>query len=144
MALINMVKDSIDIGIVVQDLEKASHFYGEILGLPVVREVEITADKAIQAGCASGRFQFKAFQAGEVQLKVAQADSSPNNGGGKVDASTGFRYITFTVDSVEETYNHLKNPGVNIQGQVTEVIPGRFIVFFADPDGNMLECVGPK
>ena len=57
-----MVKDSIDIGIVVEDLEKASHFYGEILGLPVVREVEITADKAAQAGCASGRFQFKAFQ----------------------------------------------------------------------------------
>ncbi|MED5578908.1 MAG: VOC family protein [Nitrospinota bacterium] len=144
MALIKMVKDSIDIGIVVQDLEKASHFYGEILGLPVVREVEITSDKAAQAGCASGRFQFKAFQAGDVQLKVAQADSNPNNGGGKIDDSTGFRYITFTVESVEETYKHLKNAGVNIQGEVTEVVPGRFIIFFSDPDGNFLECVGPK
>ena len=144
MGLINMVKDSVDIGIVVKDLEKASHFYGDILGLPIVREVEITADKAIQAGCASGRFQFKAFQAGGVQLKVAQADSNPNNGSGKIDDSTGFRYITFTVDSVEETFNHLKEAGVNVQGEVTEVIPGRFIVFFADPDGNMLECVGPR
>lgn len=144
MPVLKMTKDSIDIGIVVQDLDRAAEFYGGKLGFPMVREVEITAEKAQQAGCASGRFKFKAFQAGEVQLKVVQADSAPPAGTGKVDAATGYRYITFTVESVEETYNNLKELGVPVEGEVTEVVPGRFIMFFRDPDGNMLEAVGPK
>ena len=144
MPLIKMTKGSIDIGIVVQDLERAAKFYGGVLGLPVVREVEIAKEKAAQAGCASGRFRFKAFQAGELQLKVVQADANPPAGGGKVDRSTGYRYITFTVESVGETAKALKAAGAQLAGEITEVVPGRFIIFFQDPDGNMLECVGPK
>ena len=144
MSLIKMAKESIDVGIVVKDLDVAEKFYGGVLGLPVVREVEITADKAKQAGCASGRFEFKAFQAGEVQLKVVQADSDPPSGGGIVDASTGYRYLTFTVESVQEAHDALAAAGAKIMGEITEVVPGRFIIFFQDPDGNMLECVGPR
>ena len=68
----------------------------------------------------------------------------PPAGTGKVDAATGIRYFTFSVESVEEAYAALKAAGVPMQGEVTEVAPGRFICFFTDPDGNMLECVGPK
>lgn len=144
MPLMKMTKGSIDIGIVVKDLARAARFYGETLGLPVVREVEIPEEKARKAGCAAGRFRFKAFQAGDVQLKVVQADANPPAGGGKVDRSTGFRYITFSVESVEATARALQAAGVRPEGEITEVVPGRFIIFFADPDGNMLECVGPK
>lgn len=144
MPLIKMTKDSIDIGIVVKDLAVSEKFYGDTLGLPVVREVEIKGPDAVQAGCASGPFHFKAFQAGDVQLKVVQADANPPSGTGKVDAATGVRYLTFSVESVEESFNALKAAGVPMQGEVTEVVPGRFICFFTDPDGNMLECVGPK
>jgi catechol 2,3-dioxygenase-like lactoylglutathione lyase family enzyme len=144
MPLIKMTKGSIDVGIVVKDLERAAKFYGEVLGFPQVRELEVSKDKANQAGCASGRFRFKAFQAGEVQLKLAQADADPASGGGKVDSATGYRYITFMVESVEETLKALQAAGVKPAGQITEVVPGRFILFFQDPDGNMLECVGPK
>ncbi len=144
MSLIKMTKESIDVGIVVQDLEVAEKFYGGVLGLPIVREVEITEEQARQAGCASGRFEFKAFQAGEVQLKVVQADSNPPAGGGIVDKSTGYRYLTFTVESVQEAREALAAAGVTLMGKITEVVPGRFIIFFQDPDGNMLECVGPR
>lgn len=144
MPLLKMTKESIDIGIVVKDLSVSEKFYGETLGLPEVRDVQISGDAAAKSGCASGPFRFKAFQAGEVQLKIAQAESNPPSGGGKVDAATGHRYITFSVESVEEAFNALKAAGAPLQGEVTEVVPGRFICFFADPDGNMLECVGPK
>jgi len=144
MPILKMTKNSIDIGIVVKDLERAARFYGETLGLPVVREVEITEEKARKSGCAAGRFRFKAFQAGDVQLKVVQADAAPPTGGGKVDRATGFRYITFSVESVEETCKALRAAGVQLEGEITEVVPGRFIIFFQDPDGNLLECVGPK
>lgn len=144
MPLLKMTKDSIDIGIVVKDLAVAEKFYGETLGFPVVREVELKAEVAAKSGCASGPFRFKAFQAGDVQLKVVQADADPPAGTGKVDAATGHRYITFSVESVEEAYNSLKAVGVTMMGEVAEVVPGRFICFFSDPDGNMLECVGPR
>jgi catechol 2,3-dioxygenase-like lactoylglutathione lyase family enzyme len=144
MPLLKMTKDSIDIGIVVKDLSVSEKFYGDTLGLPEVREVQLSAEIAVKSGCASGAFRFKAFQAGNVQLKNAQAESNPPPGGGKVDAATGHRYITFSVESVGEAYNALKAAGVPLQGEIAEVVPGRFICFFADPDGNMLECVGPK
>jgi len=144
MPLLKMTKDSIDIGIVVKDLSVSEKFYGDTLGLPEVRDVQINADVAAQSGCASGPFRFKAFQAGEVQLKIAQAESNPPSGGGKVDAVTGHRYITFSVESVEEAYSALKAAGAPLLGEIAEVVPGRFICFFADPDGNLLECVGPK
>ena len=144
MSLLKMTKDSIDLGIIVKDLDVAAKFYSETLGLPEVRDVQITADVAKQAGCAAGAFRFKAFQAGEVQLKIAQAEADPPRGTGKVDAATGVRYFTFSVESVEEAFNSLKAAGAPIQGEITEVVPGRFICFFSDPDGNMLECVGPK
>ena len=144
MPLLKMTKDSIDIGIVVKDLVIAEKFYGDTLGLPAVREVELNADKVARSGCASGPFRFKAFQAGDVQLKIIQAEADPPSGTGKVDAATGHRYITFSVESVEESYSALKSAGAPLQGEITEVAPGRFICFFADPDGNMLECVGPK
>jgi catechol 2,3-dioxygenase-like lactoylglutathione lyase family enzyme len=144
MPLLKMTKDSIDLGIIVKDLDVAAKFYSETLGLPEVRDVQITADVAKQAGCAAGAFRFKAFQAGEVQLKIAQAEADPPRGTGKVDAATGVRYFTFSVESVEEAFNSLKAAGAPIQGEITEVVPGRFICFFSDPDGNMLECVGPK
>ena len=143
MPLIKMTKELIDVGIVVKDLEVAEKFYGGVLGLPVVREVEIAEEKAKRAGCASGRFRFKAFQAGEAQLKVVQADADPPAGGGVVDESTGYRYLTFTVESVQEARDALAAAGVKLAGEITEVVPGRFIIFFQDPDGNMLECVGP-
>ena len=144
MSLLKMTKDSIDLGIIVKDLDVAAKFYSETLGLPEVRDVQITADMAKQAGCAAGAFRFKAFQAGEVQLKIAQAEADPPRGTGKVDAATGVRYFTFSVESVEEAFNSLKAAGAPMQGEITEVVPGRFICFFSDPDGNMLECVGPK
>lgn len=144
MPLLKMTKNSIDIGIIVKDLSVAEKFYGELLGFPIVREVEISAEVARQCGCALAPFKFKAFQAGEVQLKVAQAESSPPSGTGKLDAATGVRYLTFSVESVEEAYNTVKAKGVEMHGEIAEVVPGRFIFFFSDPDGNMLECVGPK
>ena len=144
MSLLKMTKDSIDLGIIVKDLDVAAKFYSETLGLPEVRDVQITADVAKQAGCATGAFRFKAFRAGEVQLKIAQAEADPPRGTGKVDAATGVRYFTFSVESVEEAFNSLKAAGAPMQGEITEVVPGRFICFFSDPDGNMLECVGPK
>ena len=144
MPLLKTTKDSIDIGIVVKDLSVAENFYGDVLGFPVVREVDISADVARQAGCASGPFRFKAFQAGEVQLKIVQAESDPPAGTGKVDAATGVRYLTFSVESVEEAYDAVKAAGAAMQGEISEVVPGRFIFFFSDPDGNLLECVGPK
>ncbi len=144
MAILKMTKDSIDIGIVVKDLDRAAAFYGGTLGFPEIRQLELNAEKAKRAGCASGPFHFKAFQAGEVQLKVVQADADPPAGGGQLDAATGFRYLTFSVESVEEAARDLKAAGASIKGEITEVVPGRFILFFEDPDGNLLECVGPK
>lgn len=144
MPLLAMTKNFPEIGIVVKDLAVAAAFYGEVLDLPLVREVKISGAKALEAGCSSVPFRFKAFQVGDAQVKIVQVDGDPPVGTGKIDEATGVRYVTFSVENIDDAHRSLVAAGVHMQGEVVEAGAGRFMFFFTDPDGNLLECIGPR
>ncbi len=144
MPLLAMTKGFPEIGVVVKDLAVAESFYAGTLGLPMVREVEISGATASKAGCSSVPFRFKAFQVGDAQIKIVEVDGSPPTGTGKIDDATGVRYVTFSVESIDEAHRALLAAGVQMAGEVVEAVPGKFMFFFTDPDGNLLECIGPR
>lgn len=144
MPLLAMTKGFPEIGIVVKDLAIAEAFYGGVLGLPLVREVEISESKALQAGCSNLPFRFKAFLVGDAQVKIVQVDGDLPVGTGKIDGATGVRYVTFSVENIDDAHRSLVAAGVQMAGEVIESVAGRFMFFFTDPDGNLLECIGPR
>lgn len=61
---------------------------------------------------------------------------------------TGFAHIAFEVDDVDATYRLAKEHGAGDLGQVTEkVLEGRGtlkLVYFRDPEGNIVEILSMK
>ena len=74
---------------------------------------------------------------GMFEILPANAKSRPDN----VMDDAGLRHIALAVDDFEATYNALKAKGITYAGPVRESFGGSKLVFFTDPDGNLLHLV---
>ena len=53
----------------------------------------------------------------------------------------GFDHLAFSVDDFESSYRDLQMKGISFTGPVRGVPGGNQIVFFRDPEGNLLQLV---
>lgn len=129
---VELAKPTIDIGIVSKDAEASAAFYGGVLGLPPLADVQMDG------------LLIRRFQVGDCVLKVLQYDTSPSRdgGGGALGAATGIRYWTMSVTDLDEVLKLCVNGGHPAIDGPNEVRPGVSIAFVADPDGNIVEFVG--
>lgn len=117
--------------LVVQDLEKASWFYGEVLGLQ-----EVPRPKNFTFG---GRwFQGPDFQ---LHLILAQDTTAP---AGFADAGEAAlvglaHHLAFEVEDLDETIAHLRAHQVEIVGGPMLRGDGVIQMYVYDPDRNFLE-----
>lgn len=107
----------------VNEIERAEHFYGELLGFELVRKM--------------GK-SMAVYRIGEEDtIVLVEAETSYDT------SSRDFRidHFGFYLDSpeqVDEMANYLKEHEVSILSGPANRKRGRF-VFVSDPDGNMLE-----
>jgi glyoxylase I family protein len=116
------------VAIICSDYSRSKHFYVEILGLKVVREIY-----------REGRNSFKLdLQVGEnYQIELFSFPGSPARP--SRPEARGLRHIAFEVDDVEEAARKLTTRGVAVEPiRVDETTNKRF-TFFADPDDLPLE-----
>ncbi len=74
---------------------------------------------------------------GMFEILPANAKPRPDN----VMDDAGLRHIALAVDDFEATYQALKARGITYAGPVRESFGGSKLVFFTDPDGNLLHLV---
>ena len=131
MAL-ELAKPTIDIGIVTKDAEAIAAFYGGVLGLPPLADVQMDglADQAIP----DRRLR--------AQGAAVRRDAFPLGGGGELAEATGIRYWTVSVTDLDEVLKMCANGGHPAIDGPNEVRLGVSIAFVADPDGNIVEFVG--
>jgi catechol 2,3-dioxygenase-like lactoylglutathione lyase family enzyme len=130
MAL-ELSKSTIDIGIVTKDAQAIAEFYGDVLGLPAMPDLQMDG------------FAIRRFQVGDCVLKILQFDQPPAQtapSGGLGDA-TGIRYWTVSVTDLEPILDACRAAGRPIIDGPTEIRPGISIVLIEDPDGNIVEFV---
>jgi catechol 2,3-dioxygenase-like lactoylglutathione lyase family enzyme len=127
---VEIVKDSIDLGIVVRDLEACRRFYGEVLGLPFESEMPL----------GPGRSMFR-YKAGTTVLKLLSGGETPPSGPVGMNAQTGLRYFTITVKDIEGVVGELTAKGCQFAVPLREFRPGAKIAILPDPDGNMVELL---
>lgn len=106
--------------LLVSDLEKASHFYGEVLGLE-------RCDRNL-------RYPGIWYQLGDYQLHLIQDDSTPS-GIHNVEKWGRNRHIAFGVSDIHQSQKHLEAQGYATQSSSS----GRPALFTHDPDGNVVE-----
>jgi catechol 2,3-dioxygenase-like lactoylglutathione lyase family enzyme len=122
-------KDSLDLGIIVSDIQASLKFYKDLLGL------EFVGTTPVWFGTMH-RLRF-----GSSDFKLVAPKTVPPKGAIGLDKQLGFRYVTFVVKNLSETCAELKKKGIEFVEPEQEVRPGVRIAMVKDPDGNIVEFV---
>jgi catechol 2,3-dioxygenase-like lactoylglutathione lyase family enzyme len=122
-------KDSLDLGIVVSDIQASLTFYKDLLGL------EFVGTTPVWFGTMH-RLRF-----GSSDFKLVDPKTVPPKGAIGLDKQLGFRYVTFVVKNLSEICAELKKKGVEFAVPEKEARPGVRIAMVKDPDGNIVEFV---
>lgn len=128
---ITVTKDSIDIGIVVRDVEAALGFYRDTLGL------EDTGSMPMPGGGAT----MYRLRCGTTIVKLVAPDgelpaSAP---GGGIQGAYGYRYWTISVADLDALTERCAAAGHRVVVPPRVIRPGVRISIVADPDGNWVE-----
>ncbi len=126
---IKLTKDSIDLGIVVSDGEKALKFYRDTLGL------EHVGDMPMGGGGTMHR-----LMCGTTLIKVISGSNPPAKAApGGIQGAFGYRYWTISVSNINELVADCEKGGYKVVVPVREFRPGTTIAIVEDPDGNWVE-----
>jgi catechol 2,3-dioxygenase-like lactoylglutathione lyase family enzyme len=142
---------TIDLGMVVSDVDKAAKFYTEAVGFTELKGFDVPAQMANDAGLTDNRpFQVRVFALGDeptaTRLKIM---TIPGAGLKKVDnqyigSSLGFRYLTINVADLTRALARLKQHGVAPVKEPYQLGGNSYLVLVKDPDGNTVELIGPR
>lgn len=127
---IKLGKDSIDIGIVISDSEKALAFYRDTLGL------EHVADTPMGGGTVMHRLMCGTTLVKLVNHNKELPAKAPPGG---IQGATGYRYWTITVTNLQELTDSVAAAGYKVVVPVREIRPGVSISIVEDPEGNWVE-----
>ena len=119
------LKPTLDVGIIVSNIDHAKDFYGTTLGLKLAGTLPMP----------DGNTMYR-YQAGTSTLKVRTAPRAARHPTGVRDA-VGFRLLTLYVDDLAAIVKRWTDSG---NAAPTLMDSGKF-AFITDPDGNVVELV---
>ncbi len=133
--VVNVMKDSIDIGLVTGNIEAMTTFYRDTLGLPQEAILDMP-----------GGTTMTRLICGTTIVKLLSHSQTPEaaNPPGGISGATGIRYFTITVDNLEEITKACEVAGYKIAVSPREIRPGITISMIEDPDGNWVELLQPS
>ena len=146
---------TIDLGVVASDVDKSVKFYKDAIGFEEIQGFSVGADFCAQAGLTDRR---------ELSIHVLVLEDSPaatrlklmsvpgaankKSDNAFIHAQLGYRYLTIYVANLSETLLRLKKAGAAPIGKAPVPLPKDLsgdlaLVVVRDPDGNMVELIGP-
>ena len=129
-----LVKDSIDLGIVISDPERALAFYRDLVGLEHVGEMPMPGGGTMYR-LMCGSSMIKLVSPG----REPKAKAAP----GGIPGAYGYRYWTMTISNLTEIVEQCDAAGHKVVVPITELRPGVTIAIVEDPDGNWVEFLKP-
>ncbi len=142
-------RTTIDIGLVVSDVEKAAKFYTQALGFTETGSFDVAAQMASDTGLTDNKpFTVRTFalakQPTATNLKIMQIPGSKTVDNQNIGSSLGFRYLTVFVTDLAKVVERLKQQGI---APVKPPYPlsgsSNRLALVKDPDGNIIELIGP-
>ena len=147
-------KATIDVGVIVSDIQKAEEFYEEALGFEEIDEFDVSAEVAGKSGLTDNK-KFTADvmaiadseSATRIKLiEIADAPGArPDNA--FIHSTYGPSYLTLHVDDIDAALKKAAGAGVKPLKDGPVRIAANSPVYIAlirDPDGNFIEFVGPR
>lgn len=135
------IRPCMNVGLVVRDLEVATAFYRDMLGMEVGQRVETPAEVVRRAGIGEGAFALQYMKVGEADLLLIQMKKEPPTAPKWLEGGPGFKFINMWVKDLEKTYADLKAKGVNFLSEPIRTSPEVQFVYLKDPEGNIIELL---
>lgn len=151
----NFATEVIDVGMVVSDIDKSLKFYKDVIGFEEIEGFKVPGDFALDTGLANKLpldVHVLVLGKGEkaTKLKLMQFKTSP---GARVDntfihSSYGYRYLTISVKDLNASMDRAAKSGIKPIAKCPVLLPDGFpqamaLANYRDPDGNLIELVGP-
>jgi catechol 2,3-dioxygenase-like lactoylglutathione lyase family enzyme len=127
--MIKPAKDSLDLGVMVSDIQMALTFYQDNLGLKFVERLSTPIG-------VMHRLRF-----GNSDFKLIDPETKPPKGPIGIEEQIGFRYVTFPVKNLSALCKELQSKGIEFVLPEKEVRPGVRVAMVKDPDDNIVEFV---
>jgi lactoylglutathione lyase len=149
-------RTTIDLGCVVRDLDASVRFYTEGVGFRELPGFEVPASLATDAGLTDGKpLSIRVLVLGDgdsaTKLKLMQVPgTNPRTGDTDfIHSHTGFRYLTIFVADADAALARLDRLGVKPLAKSPVALPGSLadgmhLTCVRDPDGNLVELIGPR
>lgn len=115
------------VAIIASDYEKSKHFYVNILGLKIIREVYRKERNSYKLDLKLGDSQIELFSFPNPPKRPSYPEAC------------GLRHLAFEVPNIEETVEELKENGIDVEDIRVDEYTNRKFTFFEDPDGLPLE-----
>lgn len=116
------------IAIICSDYPKSKHFYTQILGLEVIREVYRAERDSYKLDLAlRGQYILELFSFPATPLRPSRPEAR------------GLRHLAFSVARLETVMAHLESKGIVCEPIRTDEYTGKRFTFFADPDDLPIE-----
>ena len=116
------------IAIICSDYEKSKHFYSEVLGLKIVREVYREERKSYKLDLEVGnQYQIELFSFPNPPARPSRPEA------------VGLRHLAFEVDDIDKAIAHIKGFDIATEPIRIDEFTGKRFTFFADPDGLPIE-----
>ena len=153
----NFAQQTIDLGLVVTDLEKSLEFYKKVVGFSEREGFEVGGKFPKQVGLTDGSpLAIRVLTLGEeesaTKLKLMQVASQKPAIKIKqpfIHTISGFSYLTIFVKDVDLVIRNAGKQGYKPHAQSPQTLPKGLpqdicLLMLKDPDGNFVEIVGPN
>lgn len=146
---------TVDFGIVVSDLDEAAAFYQNGLGLAEVEGFDVPVAMGGDSGLSDNRpFRVRVFKVADVPgatsvklMSFPDADPAPVDHT-FIHSSLGVSYLTLYVSDMSKAVERARRAGAEPLADGPILLPegfpeGVWLALIRDPDGNLIELVGP-
>lgn len=125
----NLILNSIHhIAIICSDYDRSKHFYTEILGLKVIREVYRESRQSYKLDLElNGQYVIELFSFPNPPERVSRPEAC------------GLRHLAFGVQDIGKAVEDLIKLGIQAEPVRVDEHTGKQFTFFSDPDGLPIE-----
>ena len=141
---------TIEIGVVVSDIEKSLDFYTNVIGMRKVGEFDIDEEFGKISGLSDGiPFHVDVLkledQPGATQWKLMSFEKDAAYPFSKyIQDDTGVQYVTINVTSLKPFLERIKKHHIKLLGDTPVSLgPDNHFVLISGPDGTIIELIGP-
>jgi glyoxylase I family protein len=116
------------IAIICSNYAASKHFYVEVLGLKVVREIYREERDSYKLDLQVGeQYQIELFSFPNPPARPSRPEAC------------GLRHLAFEVDDVQEIARRIAESGIEVEAIRVDPTTGKSFAFFADPDDLPIE-----